>query len=506
MLQKSKELFETWNQNSILYNHWKSNEHLMEGLDGDTDLDVLLSIRDKDKGCNILKQLDLIKFQSQFGSRYPNVEDWIGLDTNTGRLIHLHLHYALVTGHKGLKEYELPWLDEALESRIQDTETGVYVMNPNLELVTLYTRLILKSTSAQVKAAKKGQYSIDKHFLREILFIKKRISWKEVEKVAQRYFGQNHVDFVDIAKKDSITSTDYLKLHEIVTKTMNAYSRYHGLSYIILKSCYPIIIRARIAFRRFFCRTIITRKVIQSKRGLSIAFVGQDGSGKSTVTEEIQKWLNWKIDAQRFYLGSGDHSNGMLKRFISKGAHLSHKNDMPNSKKEQKTTNKKRKKNLKSLISSFLVSWYMLSIARHAYKTLRIAEKYYDNGGFPLYDRFPQMKYEGIYDGPRINNYIKGNGLDFTNNKWLAKIEMRYFEKMQKWQPDLVFKLLLPPEESIRRKPFENIDNVTQKHIITKELHFDNATVCEIDATQDYQKELIQIKNQIWRMMLKNRE
>ena len=85
----------------------------------------------------------------------------------------------------------------------------------------------------------------------------------------------------------------------------------------------------------------------------------------------------------------------------------------------------------------------------------------------------------------------------------MSKKENLYFEKINKNHPTLVFKLLLPPEESIRRKPFEDIQDVTRKHQIVRNLAFPNSTVYEIDATQDYQQELIEIKNKIWLELLK---
>ena len=107
MLKISKELFTAWNEANLLYCHWKSNEHLLAGLEGETDLDVLLSCNNKEAGEEVLRRLEFLQCKSQFGSRYPDVDDWIGFDKDTGRLIHVHLHYGLVTGHKGMKEYSL---------------------------------------------------------------------------------------------------------------------------------------------------------------------------------------------------------------------------------------------------------------------------------------------------------------------------------------------------------------------------------------------------------------
>ncbi len=59
---------------------------------------------------------------------------------------------------------------------------------------------------------------------------------------------------------------------------------------------------------------IFNHKSFGEKKGFSVAFIGQDGAGKSTVSDLICSWLNWKIEAKKFYLGSGDHYNSPLKK------------------------------------------------------------------------------------------------------------------------------------------------------------------------------------------------
>ena len=172
MLEKSKALFSQWNDSNLRYCHWKSNEHLVAGLDGETDLDVLLCEEDRKTGSDFLRKNGFLCCYSQFGSRYPNVEDWLGLDEETGRLLHLHLHYSLVTGHLGLKEYDLPWAEECLRTRCIDDSTGVYIADPNLELLTLYVRLILKSHRKSLRLAKDGRYRMSESFSVEINYIK----------------------------------------------------------------------------------------------------------------------------------------------------------------------------------------------------------------------------------------------------------------------------------------------------------------------------------------------
>lgn len=170
MLEICKKLFSQLNESKICYCHWKSNEHLREGLDGVTDLDVLLENEDKKRCYKILDNLDFIFCKSQYGSRYPNVVDWVGFDEKSGRMIHLHLHFRMVTGHKGVKEYSLPWYKDVLDTRLQDNETGVYVSDANYELITLYSRIGLKAHAKHVLKAKKGEFVLDDNYKREISY------------------------------------------------------------------------------------------------------------------------------------------------------------------------------------------------------------------------------------------------------------------------------------------------------------------------------------------------
>lgn len=501
MLQKSKELFDSWNQHSMTYIHWKGNDHLDEGLNGDTDLDVLLAEKDREAGCAILSEIGFVHFQSQFGSRYPNVEDWLGLDEATGRLLHLHLHFALMSGHPGIKEFELPWTKAALDTRIQDSGSKVFIMEPNLELVSLYTRLITKAKSNWVLAAIRGKFKINKHFSKEIDYIKERVDWDKVSEIASRYYGSRHSVFTDIARSEEMNSKQFLQLYAIVSKSMSGFRRVGAFSLAIKRSFFYVAFLLRRVLRNKMGVMLITRKIVNPGRGISVAIIGQDGSGKSTVTTDIEKWLNWKIEACRFYLGSGEHYKSIFKLIINKAQGFrKHEVKAPEAGQLSNTESISpiRKKSLKNYISSVLFSLNCLSVSKRAYRIIKRSNGYCKKGGVALFDRFPQVQFEGIYDGPKIDDYRRKTGLDYLFVKYLAKRERSYLEKIQSYQPKLVFKLLLSPELSLQRKPFENFEAIKKKAAITSELSFPNSRVVMVDASQDYHSELLYIKRIIW--------
>ena len=498
MLEVCKQLFCQWDDQAIKYCHWKSNEHLMEGLDGETDLDVFVAPSEKEKAETILRECRYIECLTQKGHRYPNVCEWIGFDTATGRLVHVHLHYQIITGTRYCKEYIFPVEDLIIESRVLDKETNVYITNPNLEIIILYCRIALK-------AKKKHSIHVGKGDRREIAYLKERVQKDVVHNLCVQLIGKNGDDFYSLIMEEKLSCEEWFKVYQIAGGWLKSYRKYSKL-HVFFRHYYHTI-RELFLFvaNKKFNRCFISRKTFPNSQ-LSICLLGQDGSGKSTVTIELEKWLNWKIDAHRFYLGSGEHYRSLTKRLIS----IVSKPKKTSQNKEKFLSDKKsapqgKKKNLKNFFAASLVSLNFLRIARKTYKEIRRANRYMEKGGVPLFDRFPQTQFEGIYDGPKIGHYYKKSGLDFGILKWAAKREYRYIEKIQNYQPRLVFKLMLSPEESIRRKPFENLEAVTRKHEITQWLQFPNSVVYTIDATQDYRQEIVFIKNQIWEALLQNR-
>lgn len=498
MLEVCKHLFNQWNDQGIRYCHWKSNEHLMEGLDGETDLDIYVYPTDKEKAEAQLKECRYIECLTQKGHRYPNVCEWIGFDTSTGRLVHVHLHYQIITGTKFCKEYVFPIDDLIISTRVLDKDTNVYVTDPNLEIIILYCRIALK-------AKKKHNIRLSKGDIREIIYLKERVQTEVVLQLCKQLIGSDGEILYKLIMEEDLPFEGWYRVYQIASRWLKPYRKYSKFHVFLRHNYYSICsLFFLIANKKFGC-CFINRKTFPNNN-LSICLLGQDGSGKSTVTIELCKWLNWKIDAHRFYLGSGEHYKSLTKWLLAKlskskkGSKSKVKSTNNNEGKEQQR--KKQSKNPKNPLIATLVSWNYLGIARKAYHQVRRADKYMKKGGIPLYDRFPQTQFEGIYDGPKINHYCQQKGINFGIVKWMARKEQGYIDRIQRFQPHLVFKLMLSPEESISRKPFENLEIVTRKHEITQQLQFPNSVVYTVDATQDYQQEIIFIKNQIWKAII----
>ncbi|WP_280770897.1 hypothetical protein [Salipaludibacillus daqingensis] len=241
--------------------------------------------------------------------------------------------------------------------------------------------------------------------------------------------------------------------------------------------------------------------------GFSICFIGSDGAGKTTISEEIEKWLSLNNTCKKVYLGSNDQHLSMFKRskeVISKVQKnkLSNKHNKNDKAFKDGKVNKIKviKINKHKVFIRFLFTMFhamdLLKLSKRSLKKLKEAQKYQQKGGIVIFDRFPQVQFKGIYDGPKIRDKYSQYS-HITVIRKLADREENVLGKAKKYSPRLVFKLHLPPEVSISRKPDHSFDKIKRKAEITKELEFENSTIYNIDATQPYENELKEIKKLI---------
>lgn len=482
-LKAAIELFESWNDNGVIYCHWKSNEHLLEGLAGETDLDILCDIQQKRLCREILINKNYIRLKPQFGSRYPDVEDWVSCDEDTGKMIHIHLHFQMITGHQGLKEYLLPWTELALNTRILNPYYHVYTIEPALELMILFSRIGLKATNSKIYMAKKKCFKLPYEDYKEIRYLLEKADFAELKQLVERYFPKSSADMCQVLESDEYDGNWYVKLYNCCIRDLEKYSRLSVLPKQICRLFYYLLIRMRFYINRHIKEIFILKKSLGHKRGVVIAFIGQDGAGKSTISEEVKAWLEWKLDVRKYYLGSGDHYYSL-----------------------QKSLSYLFKCGKFDLLGKAFSILDLKNLSRHVRKSTIKAFAYSEKGGIAVFDRYPQLMVYGINDGPKIRKALANKKMSCLLSEILyhyAITEEANYKKAIEIEPDLVIKLILPPEVSVQRKPEESLESVTIKNNIIKRMRFKNSKVITIDATMDYSEELRIIHNEIWKCIRK---
>ncbi|HEX2141514.1 MAG TPA: hypothetical protein VHK28_04450 [Candidatus Limnocylindria bacterium] len=101
-------LFDVLEERAVRYCLWKSTTTLDVALAGRTDLDLLVHRSDAVALDAVARDLGFKPFLSHESRRFPGVEDLLGYDDESGRLVHLHVYYQLVLGQQYVKNHHLP--------------------------------------------------------------------------------------------------------------------------------------------------------------------------------------------------------------------------------------------------------------------------------------------------------------------------------------------------------------------------------------------------------------
>ena len=478
-----RELLERFNSDGVNYCHWKSNQHFCDALTGIDDLDILIDRSQYGHVMNILQELRFKHFYIPSARTYVGIEDFLGFDFEQGVLIHLHLHSQLVVGEKHLKGFHLPVEAEVLSHRRFEEQYSVYMSSYYDELLLLVLRAGMKVRRRDVLKANlitgstKAEYEWLKEKCPEFLTNLENTDWLTDRirlSVTKIYNGK-------------ATWLELNKLKKYLYKDLAPYSQGSGIHNTVVRN-YREAGRVILEIKKRYLHTkySLTRRR-PATGGVTIAFLGSDGAGKSSAIAEIQKWLYAFMDVRFFYLGSGDGNSSILRLPLKAGLKIAQKFGIV--KKSNNFSDEKLETVKNEKLGKARQLWvYTLSSER--IKKLRDANRCKLRGFIVLTDRYPQSEFPGLCDGPRLNN---STGI-------AAKKEAECFRIAKLCPPDLAIKLIVPPEVAVQRKPgeitIETSRNLTER---VKEIRFSDHTKCvEVDSAQEQKKVWLDIKRAIW--------
>ena len=213
-----------------------------------------------------------------------------------------------------------------------------------------------------------------------------------------------------------------------------------------------------------------------------IAIIGCDGSGKSTVSEEILNWVQSYGPSVAAHLGKQSGNIGraiaqlpligsLLDKFIAR------KTDSTRAQREKKTP---------GLLVALII--YAFSLRRLLRFKRMMAQRH--QGLIIVTDRYPQLEFPGAYDGTGLSVAAPGNWFV----RWLARRERVLYEWMTSYRPDLVIRLNVDLDTACARKPDHRRELLRDKVAITPQLTFNGAPIVEIDSTQPLAQVLAEAK------------
>lgn len=467
--QESIKLLTALRQNNIRFAHWKGNSHLLESLEGKTDVELLIYPDDRSAFESVMEKLTFKKLLSLPWNSYPNVEDWIGFDYETGALLHLHTHFALTTGIRYAKYLHLPWLEVFFKHLKVDRQTGWPIPRPEMEALVLLLRIWAKLPE---KSGKTKILEIPISKQNELIDLLRNADTEYLINLCQEL---RLTPPVDLDKRITKITSDH------TTKDM-LYLSQHFSSQFAFSNSSSITSMKSLYFKYYLKTTRVSTRLLgplqQKKRmlggGKVIALIGSDGSGKSTLSNDITKWLTFKIDTHYFYMGKQPFIRSYNKQLLSKTDIFANKNL------------------LSRLIKKLMGNLYYVIMIKQKADMIQIAKNMSRQGSIIICDRFPQKDIFGINDGPRLQR---------AANNWRSKAEMKLFNQVTATGADMVFRLQVSPEVAHQRKPEHDYNIIRQKCENINKISFQNATMIDLDASKPYDQVLLSIKREIWKRL-----
>ena len=486
MLKSIEKLFFTLEEKGVSYCHWKSNEHLAEALNGDTDLDVLFNPIQRVQLEMILDECGLKRFRSTPLMQYNAIEDYIGFDKETAKIWHLHTHYRMTIGEKHLKGYTVnPWGKLILDNRRKD-ELGIYCSAAEDELIMLFVRIAMK-----LRWRDCGR-RIGKDDCKEIAWLFEHAEINDIEERAKKFVGRKVAqEIARLVKGKRLTNKSQLRrLHKLLLKDLKLYTGYTTIESRWMRHKREWFWLIGGLKRRMGINSFVANRRVSPNGGNVIAFLGCDGAGKSTTMAYIKKELNKKLDVCTIYFGSGDGSSSLLRKPMKMVAKKVGGKGLGHS--VEKEYSEKKKISLKSRLYSLAKILWAVTLAKEKKEKIKKQSKARNNGLIVLTDRYPQTLIAGCSDGPLLSKY-EGKGLMGRIAAW----EHRVYASAAMNPPDLTVKLIVPTDVAIERKPEMTIEEIETKKKIVMDLNLSENTFV-VDTSRSFEETRAEILEVIW--------
>ncbi len=277
-----RKLIEALNASGIRYCHWKSNFLLSESLSGQRDIDLLIHRSDANSFRAILSELCFRPTMMKDGEPFPSIEHYFALDDESGILAHVHVYFRVITGESLSKNYRFP-VEEMLLQNTRETDS-VRVPTKSAELVIFALRIMLKHTSlVELALLARDQ----KQVRREIAWLLETGSMDGSLELVNHWLPSIDIALfskcVDSLKAPASLLRRIILGHRLRSQ-LGIYSRHW-------------VLQAWLSGIRKFS-LMLFRRLLRSKKGMvlqaggaTIAFVGPEATGKSTLLAEMSHWL-----------------------------------------------------------------------------------------------------------------------------------------------------------------------------------------------------------------------
>jgi len=454
------------NNSTLCWCHWKSNDKLHSTYQGDTDLDLLFHRVDIEKVKNLMESIGAVEFKTCRYRRHQWISDFYIIDKQTGKLVHLHLHFGLSVGEKQFKDFELPFTDDILAARRLVAESDFWIPSPEHEYILLMLRLALRQP--RFTSSRRSDTIIPNAYLKEIKWLIPQINGKRL-----RQYVKNWVPSKELARivlKIADNYKDY-NSSELKRAAHNIYQGYRTTTVWVRfykATMLNIYVRLeRIPFVSWFLSS--KKRLAHSGQDMILVLTGLDGSGKTTLLDSIEQHLSKEFTVRRFYFGHGKSGRSIIVRSTQFLAGVINRFTPKYHAKLQYSYT------AKAVLAMGFSIHKTLSLI-----TLKIASA---AGMIILVDRFPQVQNTCYSDG--LINLRDDNKKNFFAVRLIEKLQRKVFSAIISFtRPTLIAKLQAGIDILVNRKPstVNRLELEAQMDIFKRLIFAPNASHITIDT------------------------
>jgi hypothetical protein len=468
-LQVIEQLVRKLSAAGIRFCRWKGNEHLDTTLARQDDLDLLFHKEDSLKILAIFADLGFKNYSAPAWKYNSGVQNFIGFDETSGKIVHLHTYFRLVMGDLQLQEYRLPWEDDILASAVPTEEDiPMPVPGPEAGMLLILVRTSLKTRLRGRLFRAEFRKNLLKDYERNRVWLHERIDESKLKTLSEKWLHPDLWPQVREAVFSPATFGGMSKLGKRVAAQLASFRTY-GRVESLIGARFREAAWAFGAINKRYHWAIPWGRT-SGHGGAIICILGADGSGKSTLTSEMIRWLTFKLDAIPIYMGSGDGSGSILRlplKLVRKVVparfqrRKTSQGNPANSDKHQKTGDS-------LLLRAGLLIWGLVLALEKRDKLVK-ARKAANLGMIVIADRYPQAQIFGFNDGPLLQDFATSR---FAWIRAFASWELGVYRLAEKIAPDLVIKLAVSPDVAISRKPDMPIEEIVRRNNAVESLSF----------------------------------
>ena len=458
----------------VLYCQWKGHVRRQRWATGEGDIDLLVDPASAAAFAAVLGRLGFHAALPPTEERIPGVESFFGYDPRLVRLLHVHAHYRLLVGRSWATTYRLP-LERALLATAVDC-TPFPIPRPAFEFVVLVLRSLLGRTLRQDLGPGAAR-------------------WLDGVQDQLRHFGAE----ADEAAVDALLRRDLPAIEpalfaaclDSLRRDFSPWRR-ASLRRRLARRLRPFAHRPAFSdtVRRIARRPIGRRRVPHGKKlargGTTIAVLGADGSGKSTCTAELYRWLSPYFDTMTAHFGRPPRSLLTL----AVGALLKARNALwprgpaaacdPDGDPE--------------VFPGYLALLRHVCTARDRYLLYLKVRRFATAGSVALTERYPIEQNQALV-GPCVGRFVARAPHRGLATLLRAADEWYYRQILP---PDHIIVLRVDPEVAVRRKTTEPSDYVRRRARIIWSVDWSGTSAHVVDAGRSLADVVAELKTIVW--------